>query len=108
MVLVALLDLIGATVLVLPDGIIYLAKNSLAILLSTTVITITTTGVATTDVIDIGYNSTPVGKTGYDPTTDELSIRAFPGTDEINILVCNNTGAAVTPAAMTINWRVMR
>ena len=73
-----------------------------------TVITIAAPGVLTTDVVDIGYNSTPVGKTGYDPTAAELTIRAFPGTDEVNILVCNNTGAAVTPDAMTINYKVTR
>jgi len=60
-------------------------------------ITVEAPGVLTTDVVDIGYNETPIGKTGYDPTTDELSIRAFPTADNINILVCNRTGAAVNP-----------
>lgn len=71
-------------------------------------ITVAAVGVLTTDVVEIGYNSTPVGKTGYDPTAATLSIHAFPTADNINILVCNKTGGAITPAAMTINWKVTR
>ena len=72
-------------------------------------VTVSAAGVVTTDIVDWGYNETPIGKTGYDPTAgEELSIRTFPTTDNINILVCNRTGSAVTPAAMTVNYRVVR
>lgn len=84
-------------------GVAEIADNACAAL-----ITVAAAGVLTTDIVDIGYNSTPVGKTGYDPTAATLSIHAFPTADNINILVCNKTGGAVTPAAMTINWKVTR
>lgn len=72
-------------------------------------ITVPAAGVLSSDIVSIGYNSSPIGKVGYDPTAGwELSIRAFPTENNINILVCNNTGASVTPDAMTVNWRVVR
>jgi len=74
-----------------------------------TAVTVSASGVLTTDMIDVGFQATPVGVTGYDPTAgDMLFIISYPTSDNVNFLVCNRTGSSVTPGAMTLNWRVDR
>ena len=69
----------------------------------------TATGTATTDIIDWGFNADPTGITGFGPSADGgLFIYAYPTSDHVNFKVCNNTADAVTPGAMTLNWRVLR
>lgn len=89
----------GATAL----GVVQIADGACAAL-----ITVAAAGVLTTDVIDWCFNATPVGKTGYAPSAAALSVTLFPTAGNINILVCNKTGAAVTPSAMSVNWKVAR
>jgi len=67
------------------------------------------TGVATTDVITFTPNATIKAVTGYTPaTTGGLTITAFPTSGYVNFDVCNWTAAAVTPGAVTVNWKVVR
>ena len=74
-----------------------------------TVVTTSATNVATTDVIQAGFNGDPTGVTGYAPTTNGmLTIIAYPSANNVNFKVCNNTSASVTPGAITLNWRVTR
>lgn len=71
--------------------------------------TATATGTATTDVVQIGFNGDPSGVTGFIPSTaGMLTILAYPTTNTLNLKVCNNTAASITPGAVTLNWRVMR
>ena len=75
-----------------------------------TVVTVAATGVATTDVIDWGFNADVHGVTGYAPTANGcLFIQAYPTANNVNFLVINNTAAAITPgSAVTLNWKVSR
>ena len=75
-----------------------------------TLVTVAATGVATTDVINWGFNSDPHGVTGYAPSTNGmLTIIAYPTANNVNFLVVNNTGASITPgSAITLNWIVVR
>ena len=74
-----------------------------------TTVTTTATGVATTDVIDWGFNGDVSGVTGYAPTANgSLQIQAFPSANNVNFVVINNTGASITPGAVTLNWSVRR
>lgn len=67
------------------------------------------TGVATTDVITFTPNATIKAVTGYVPlTAGGLTINAYPTAGYINVDVCNWSAAAITPGAVTINWRVVR
>jgi hypothetical protein len=67
------------------------------------------TGVATTDNIQADFNADPTGTTGYAPSTSGmLTIIKFPTSGHVNFDVCNNTGASITPGAVTLNWRVVR
>lgn len=69
----------------------------------------TTAGVATTDVINWGFNGDPTGVTGYAPSANGmLTIVAYPGSGHVYFKVCNNTAAAVTPGAITLNYNVVR
>ena len=72
--------------------------------------TATATGLATTDVVLIGFNADPTSTTGYIPTTTGmLTAIAYPTANTVNVKVCNNTGASITPgAALTLNWRIVR
>ena len=73
-----------------------------------TVETETATGTATTDVIDWGFNGTPAAVTGYNPSGDLVYIIAYPTANNVNFLVCNKSGSAITPGAVTLNWKVTR
>jgi len=72
-------------------------------------VTTSATGTATTDVINWGFNGDPTGVTGYAPTANGmLTIIAYPSADNVNYRVCNLTAAAITPGAITLNWRIQR
>jgi hypothetical protein len=74
-----------------------------------TVVTVSATGVATTDVIIYTPNTDPSAVTGYAPlSTGNLYIWAYPTANNANFRVCNSTGGSITPAALTLNWKVIR
>lgn len=74
-----------------------------------TVVTVSATGVATTDVVLASFNGDPTAVTGYIPTTaGMLTIIAYPTTNNINFKVCNNTASSITPGAITLNTKVVR
>ena len=74
-----------------------------------TLVSTAATGVATTDVINWGFNTDIHGITGYAPSANGmLTIIAYPTSGYVNFLVVNNTGAAITPGAVTLNWAVYR
>jgi len=67
------------------------------------------TGTATTDTIVANFNGDPTAVTGYVPlVSGMLTIIPYPTLNTVNFKVCNNTGASITPGAVTINWRVVR
>lgn len=69
--------------------------------------TVSQTGVVSTDTVFASFNSDPTGVTGYAPSTDGmLTILPYPTTNNVNFKICNNTGASITPGAITLNWRV--
>ena len=69
----------------------------------------TATGTLTTDAIIASFNGDPTGVTGYVPlTTGMLTVIPYPTAGTVNFKVCNNTGASITPGAITLNWRVVR
>lgn len=74
-----------------------------------TVVTVSTTGVATTDVVVFGFNADPTSVTGYGPgASDGLAIYGYPTANNVNFKVCNVTASSITPGALTLNWRVDR
>jgi hypothetical protein len=74
-----------------------------------TAVTATATGTAATDRILATPNVDPTGVTGYAPSASgSLYIQAFPTANTVSFKVCNNTGSTITPAALTLNWAVIR
>ena len=71
--------------------------------------TVSATGVLTTDTILATVNGSIIAITGYVPATaGMLSIYAYPTADNVNFDVINNTSGAITPGAVTVNWKVIR
>jgi hypothetical protein len=75
-----------------------------------TVVTTAVTGVATTDVIEVGFNGDPTAVTGYgaSSTGAVLTIYPYPSSGNVNIKVCNSTASSITPGALTLNFKVYR
>lgn len=74
-----------------------------------TVVTVSATGVATTDAIAYTPNTDPTAVTGYGPSASgSLYIWSYPTSNNVNFKVCNNTSGSITPSALTLNWRVTR
>jgi hypothetical protein len=91
------------------SGDIALATSEIASGACTAAQTDTATGTATTDVVWWGFAADPTATTGYSPTANGmLTIIAYPTSGNVNFKVCNNTGAAITPGTVTLNWRVVR
>ena len=85
-------------------GTITIPANSCA-----TAINVSATGVASTDTINWTPNADISGATGYSYTsTDGLKIYLWPTSGNVNFHVCNGTATAITPGAVTLNWRVYR
>lgn len=72
------------------------------------VVTVSATGVATTDTITWVFNADPTSTTGYNPSTGVLTIFVYPTANNVNFKVCNTTAGSITPGAVTLNWRVVR
>lgn len=72
-----------------------------------TVVTVSATGVQSTDVITYNPNASIKAVTGYTPGSG-LSIRSYPTVDNVNFEVCNEGSESVTPSVITLNWKVLR
>ena len=72
-------------------------------------VTVSASGVATTDNIQTTFNADPTSTTGYEPSSSGmLAIIPYPTSGNVNFKVCNNTASSITPGAVTLNWRVVR
>jgi hypothetical protein len=68
----------------------------------------TATGVATTDTIDYAFNADVTAATGYSGVGALVTLYKYPTANAVNWKVCNWTSSSITPASVTINWRVRR
>ncbi len=86
--------------------------NSLGAITSTScaTLTISASGVASTDVISFTPNAAWGAVTGFTPaTTGGLAITAYPTTNNVNFQVCNwSTGSLTVASGAEVNWRVER
>lgn len=98
----------GSTITV-ASGTAALGTSAISSGACATVVTVSATGVATTDDIQADFNADPTSTTGYSPTSSGiLTIVKYPTANNVNFKVCNNTGGSITPGAVTLNWRVVR
>lgn len=97
------------TVTTICSGTVALGTSAIASGAAATTVTATCTGLASTDNIALDFNGSPLAVTGYVPSANGmLTILKWPSTNTINISVANNTGASVTPGAITLNYHVFR
>jgi hypothetical protein len=90
------------------NGTASLGTDSISANTCATVVTVAASGVATNDVIQFTPNADITGVTGYTPA-GTLSIFPYPTANNVNFKVCNSDQTnAVTPGAVTLNWRVTR
>ncbi len=88
---------------VIASGTAALGTTAISATSCATVVTTAATGVATTDAIGWSFNAAP--GTGY---TAGLYVLPYVTSGNVNFLVCNPTAGSLTPAAATLNWRVLR
>jgi hypothetical protein len=99
----------GTAIQLIASGTLALATASIASGACATAQTVAATGTLTTDTILASFNGDVTGVTGYTAaTTGSLRVDVFPTANNVSARVCNNTAAAITPGAVTINWRVVR
>ena len=91
------------------SGTATLGTTAIASGAKASIVTVSAPGVLTTDTVAADFNTDPSGTTGYAPSANGmLTIIKWCTADNVNFYVYNNTGASVTPGAMTLNWRVTR
>jgi hypothetical protein len=61
----------------------------------------------TQDVPIASFSGDPTGTVGYQPGA-MLTVIPWITTNTINFKVCNNTASPITPAAMSVNWKILR
>jgi hypothetical protein len=99
----------GGTTNTIANGTAALGTSAISSGTCATVVTVTATGVATTDNVMGDFNADPTSTTGYAPSSNGmLTIIKYPTSGNVNFKVCNNTAASITPGAVTLNWRVVR
>lgn len=106
---VTLPDATGTLMYTVASSTASLGTSEIASGACASVVSVAGTGIATTDVIDWGFNADPTSTTGYSASANGmLTIIAYPTSGNANFKVCNNTAASITPGAVTLNWKVRR
>lgn len=99
----------GGVTSTISSGTSAMGTSAIASAACATAVTATATNTATTDVVTASFNGDPTAVTGYIPSiSGMLTIFVYPTSGSVNFKVCNNTGASITPGAITLNWRVVR
>lgn len=89
------------------SGTSAMATGSLGAGVCASAVTTTATNVATTDTITWSFNAAP--GTGYGGASGSgLHIQPYVTAGNVNFVVCNPTAGSITPAAATLNWKVVR
>lgn len=100
---------VGGITHTIASGTATLGTSAIASGACASAVTVAASGVLTTDTINISFDGDPTSTVGYEPSTSGmLTIVAYPTSGDINVKVCNNTSASVTPGAVTLNWHVVR
>lgn len=85
------------------SGTAVLGTSAISTTTSATAVTVAAAGVLSTDAIEWSFNAAP--GTGY---TSGLHVLSYVTAGNVNFLVVNPTAGSLTPAAATLNWRVVR
>jgi len=93
---------------ILASGTLALATASIPSGQCATAQTATAAGTASTDVVSWSFASDPTGVTGYTAVTSgTLRIDAWTSATQVAFRQCNATQNAITPGALSLNWRTI-
>jgi hypothetical protein len=95
-------DASGTLPLTIVSGTATLGTGAITAGTCATAVTVTATNAVTTDSIEWVFNAAP--GSGW----PSLHIEPYMTSGQVNFLVCNPSAGSVTPAAATLNWRVIR
>jgi tail collar domain len=98
----------GGVALILAKGTMALGTSAISANTCGTATTTTATGIASTDIVDIGWQGDPTAVTGYTPSASVTLYGYFSTTNTVAIKQCNFTGSSITPSALTVNWAIRR
>lgn len=99
----------GGGTTTIASGTATLGTSAISSASCATVVTVSATGVLSTDDIMADFNADPTSTTGYAPSTSgTLTIIKYPTANNVNFKVCNSTVSSITPGAVVLNWRVTR
>lgn len=99
----------GGTTNTIASGTAVLNPGALATQTCATVVSVTATGVLSTDSFSANINQNPTSLTGFQPlTTGGVQIWPYPTANAVNFEECNPTASTLTPTSVTVNWRVVR
>src|ERR1700735_836425 len=99
----------SGTTTTIASGTITLGTSAIASASCASVVTVTATGVLSTDDVMVDFHSDPTSTTGYAPSTSgTLTIIKWPSANAINVKTCNSTVSSITPGAVVLNYRVVR
>lgn len=89
------------------SGTASLGRNSISSGACASTVTVTATGLSTTDNIMADCNGSPLSTTGYAPSSSGiLTIIKWPTTNAVLVAVRNYMANSIIPGAVTLNWRV--
>jgi hypothetical protein len=97
----------GGGTVTIASGTVTLPTSAVSSATCGSATTVPATGVLSTDNVLADFNSDPTSTTGYQPGA-MLTIIKYPTSGNVNFKLCNNSGVTITPAAVTLNWRVLR
>jgi hypothetical protein len=101
-------DASGTATLTIANGTATLGTSAINATSCATAVTAAASGTATTDSIEWAFNAAPPsGYAGTSPAAG-LHVLVYVTSGNVNFQVCNPTAASITPAAATLNWRVVR
>ena len=100
----------GAAGILIATGTAAMGTSAISSGACATVVTVAASGVATTDMIETGFNGDPTAVTGYgaSATGAVVTIYPYPSSGDVNFKVCNSTANSITPGSLTLNWKVYR
>ena len=103
----SLTSLESTTTQTIASGAAALGTSAIAAGACSTVVSVAATGVLATDAVNWSFNAAP--STGYNGSGGAgLGVSTYVTSGNVNFLVCNPTASSITPAAATLNWRVVR
>jgi hypothetical protein len=96
-------DVTGTAPVTIASGTSALGTSAISATSCATVVTTAATNALSTDTISWAFNAAP--STAY---TSGVHVLPYVTANNVNFLVCNPTAGSLTPAAATLNWRVIR